>query len=524
MHDLIGDRNLPVLLAERVERSPDKTWLVFEDADGGTREYTYAAFQDAVRRVAGGFAALGIERGDRVGIHLPNCPEFLLSFFALAQLGAISVPSNVANQASEMRHVLGHSEAKLLVTAAPYLDLFEQVLPETPSIERTIVARGSEVGDGLPFDELLDAAPVPALPEWGSETPVQMVFTSGTTARPKGVVLTHANCLWSGERAVRCQLLDASDRLLTALPAFHVNAQSFSMLPSLTVGGCLVLLETFRASRFMQQVRSHQATHTSLVPMLLRTVLAQPPTAGDRDHALRRVVSSINVSEAERRAFEDRFGVELINAYGLSEAMTAVTISPVHGPRRWPSVGLPALERVVRIVDADGDEVPAGQVGEITVKGVPGRTIMKEYFRDPDATARTIVDGWLQTGDNGYVDEDGYVYFYDRSKDIIKRAGENVSASEVEMALVEHPAIALAAVIAAPDPIRDEAVKAYVVLEPGAQVSEAELLDHCRSRLASFKVPTLVAFRDRLPLTSVGKVEKKLLRKETWAAEPGATA
>lgn len=514
MHDLIGGRSLPLLLAERVERCGDKVWLTFEDADGQVRTYTYAAFHELVRRLAGGFAALGVERGDRVGVHLPNCPEFLLSFFALAHLGAVAVPSNVANQAPEMRHVLGHSEAKLLVTSAPYRELFEQVLPDAPSVERLIVARGGVADGELAFDELLASPTAPAAPAWDPETPVQMVFTSGTTARPKGVVLTHANCLWSGERTARCLLLDSSDRLLTALPAFHVNAQSFSVLPSLTVGGSLVLLETFRASRFMEQVRAHEATQTSLVAMLLRTILAQPAAETDRAHRLRRVVFAINVAEAERQEFEQRFGVELVNAYGLSEAMTAVTFSPVHGPRRWPSVGLPAMERVVRIVDERGEEVPVGSVGEITVKGVPGRTIMREYFRDPEATSRTIVDGWLRTGDNGYVDEAGYLYFYDRSKDIIKRAGENISASEVEVALAEHPDIALAAVIAVPDPIRDEAVKAFVVPERGCELSEEDVIAHCRARLASFKVPTVVELRESLPTTSIGKVEKKALREE----------
>jgi carnitine-CoA ligase len=244
------------------------------------------------------------------------------------------------------------------------------------------------------------------------------------------------------------------------------------------------------------------------VAMLLRTLLAQPQNADDRNHSLRRVSYAINVSDAEKDEFERRFGVELINGYGLSEAMTEVTVCPVAGPKRWPSVGRPVLDRQIRLVDADGGEVEQGDIGEILVKGVPGRTILKEYYKDPEATARTVVDGWLRTGDNGWFDEHGYLHFYDRAKDVIKRAGENISASEVEGVLMDHPAVEAAAVIGVPDAIRDEAVMAFVVAHAG----EEELVRHCRARLAGFKVPTIFAFRDSLPTTSVGKVEKKELR------------
>jgi crotonobetaine/carnitine-CoA ligase len=283
---------------------------------------------------------------------------------------------------------------------------------------------------------------------------------------------------------------------------------------ALTLGATAVVLEQFSASRFMAQVRRHAATHTSLVAMLLRTLLAQPANPADAVHALRRVSYAINVTDAEKDEFERRFAVQLINGYGLSEAMTEVTVCPVHGPQRWPSIGLPVLDRQVRILDAEGREVPQGQVGEIAVHGVPGRTIMLGYYNDPRATARTVIDGWLRTGDNGYADELGYLYFVDRSKDIIKRAGENVSASEVEQALAEHPGIAQVAVIAVPDPIRDEAVKAFVVAQAGVTLSEEDVRAHCAARLARFKVPTVIEFREALPMTSIGKVEKRRLREE----------
>jgi crotonobetaine/carnitine-CoA ligase len=198
--------------------------------------------------------------------------------------------------------------------------------------------------------------------------------------------------------------------------------------------------------------------------------------------------------------------------------MLVVSHAPLHRPKRWPSVGLPCAERLVRIVGDDGAEVPSGQVGEITVHGVPGRTLMAGYYKDPEATAAAIRDGWLHTGDHGFTDELGYLYFFDRKKDVIKRAGENVSAMEVETTLLEHPEIALAAVIAVPDPIRDEAVKAFVVRREGSTLDAEEIRAFCAQRLASFKVPGIVELRASLPQTSVGKIEKRLLRAEEEAA------
>jgi crotonobetaine/carnitine-CoA ligase len=513
MFDHVGAQTLPSFLEERIALSPDKVALVFENRAGEVREYTYSQMGETAARVAGGFAELGVTEGDKVVLHMPNCPEFVFTFFALAHLGAVGVPSNVANRANEMRHLVGWSDAKLVVTTPDFLELFAEVLPDAPAVEHVVVARGEAPEPHLTFDQLLASAPLEQPVTLESEAPLEIIFTSGTTSLPKGVVLTHVNWLWSGERGSHWLRVDDRDRLLTALPLFHVNAQSFTLMSALTVGATAVFLEQYSASRFMEQVRRHRATHTSIVAMLLRTLVAQPENAQDREHDLRRVSYAINVPTDEKEQFERRFGVELLNGYGLSEAMTEVSVCPVYGAKRWPSIGRPAFGREIRLVDVNGDEVPLGDVGEITVRGVPGRTIMKGYYKDDEATARTIIDGWLHTGDNGYFDEFGYLYFFDRAKDMIKRAGENVSASEVEVVLADHPQVAVAAVIGVPDPMRDEAVMAFVVSEPGASLTEEEIVRHCEQHLARFKVPTIIEFHDSLPMTSIGKVEKKQLRR-----------
>ena len=515
--DAIGERTIRDLVTERARRAPDQTFLTVEDRMGDVRSWSYAELLAGLERVAAGFASLGIAKGDAVVIHLPNCAEFVFGWLGLAWMGAVAVPSNVANTGPEMEHLVTLSDAVAVLTSPAYLDLISPLRHAIPALDHLILARTATPVDGaVLFDDWLspDAPPpdLTGLADVHSEDVAEMVFTSGTTSRPKAVMLTHANYLHSGEREADCAAVDERDRLITALPAFHVNAQSNTILAALSVGATCILLEEYRATLFWQQVRRHEATAVSLVAMQLRTLLAQPPSAEDRDHSIRRNIYAINVSTQEKDAFEERFGLELVNGYGLSEAMTIVTVAPVHGDRRWPSIGLPAPGRTLRIVDEEGRDVPTGTPGELLVAGVMGRTLMKGYYKAPAATAAAVVDGWLSTGDNAYLDELGYLYFYDRKKDVIKRAGENISASEVEAALLEHPLIAEAAVIGVPDPIRDEAVKAFVVVAAGASLSIEQVDEHCRTRLARFKVPTVIEFMESLPKTSIGKIEKKALR------------
>jgi crotonobetaine/carnitine-CoA ligase len=519
--DLIGGRTLRDLLEEKVRLRGDATFLVFEDKEGAVRSWTYREFYQQVERVASAFHGLGIAHGDKVTVHLPNSPEFLFCWFGLATLGALMVPSNVANAGDEMVYVINYSDSKILVTQPDYLPMFRKILPECPTVSHVVLARTEQAEEGtvLLSEAMARATAAPPRAKLASEDEMEMLFTSGTTSRPKGVLLTHANALRSGERVSKHIAMRPDDIFLTGLPAFHVNAQSISIMSTLTVGGTLVLLETYSASKFWKQVRQHGATCLSLVPALLRTIATQPVDPDERNHRLRAVFFAINVPDREKEEFEERFGVELINGYGLSETMTIVTMAPAYGEKRWPSIGLPTFDRQVKIVDDEGRELAPGQVGEIVVHGVPGRTLMKGYYKDPEATAQAVRDGWLHTGDNGYMDELGYVYFFDRKKDVIKRAAENVSASEVERVLLEHPGILEAAVIGVPDPIRDEAVKAFLVMKEGAVLTPEAVIAYCATRLAKFKVPSFVEIRPSLPKTSIGKIEKKVLRAEEKARE-----
>jgi len=509
--DRQGERSLIDLLRERIEAQGAAAFLVFEDREGRVEELTYAAFGERVRACAGGLGACGVEPGTRVVVHLANSPEFLVSWFALMWLGAVMVPSNVANTASELRHMFDHTEARAAITEPR---LAAAVREAAPAGTTMVIARGQATPPEIAFADLpaLATAPPPAPRARGIDL-AELLFTSGTTKKPKAVMLTHSNCLRAGLDTVHSLWLQEGERCLTALPLFHVNGQGMTVLAAMTVGGTAILIEEFSASRFWEQIRRHRATQTAIVAMQLRTLLAQPPAPTDREHALRRVFYAINVADGEKEEFERRYGVSLINGYGCSEAMTLLTVAPVAAPRRWPSVGLPAPGRRLKLIDDDGNEVAQGEVGEVIVHGEPGRSLMLGYERDPEATAAVMRGEWFHTGDSAYADEQGYLYFFDRKKDMIKRAGENVSASEVEAVIADHPAVAEAAVVGVPDPIRDEAVAAVVVLKPGGTLTAAEVTEHCRAQLSRFKVPTVVRFEDGLPKTSIGKVRKDVLRK-----------
>lgn len=515
MIDLVGNRTLRDLLEERVARHPEKSYLVFEAKNGHVQEWTYREILTEVDRLASGLTELGLVKGDKITVHLANSPEFVITLFAAATIGAIVVPSNINNRSSELRHIASYSDSVAVITEPAFRSIVDDAVTDLPTVQHRLMARSAENHQGWQlWSDVQNSGRGQASSAATSEDVVEMLFTSGTTAQPKGVLLTQANLLRSGERSSRSMYLDADERCLTALPVFHVNAQSLTMLASLTVGGTCILLEEYRASKFWDQVRRHKATQISVVAMLARTLLAQPPRVSDREHGVRRVFYALNITDREREEFETRFGVELVNGYGLSEAMTVVTIAPVFGPKRWPSIGLPAYDRLVRVVDSEGNDVPPGTPGELIVHGIPGRTLMKGYYKDPEATERAIRDNWLYTGDNAIVDEAGYFYFFDRKKDVIKRAGENISASEVETVLAEHPQIVEAAVIGVLDPIRDEAVKAFVVVEAGSGLTEEAIREYCAEHLAHFKIPTIIELRDALPKTSIGKIEKKLLRRE----------
>lgn len=521
--DIVGSRTLRDLWGELRSTHPARTFLVHEDAAGDVSEYTYAAFARLVARTANLARDLGVRPGDRVAVHLRNCPELVMWMFGLAEIGAVMVPLHPRNSRAECADIVTRTRAAAVVCEPETLPFYRAAADAhgeqspVPHDARISVPHVVLVGGGAGSagtvryeterdarpDEVADPVPL------SSDDPVGIVFTSGTTARPKGVVLTQANLLFSGLFVDWQATVGPGDRLLTTMPACHVNFQLNALMPVLTAGATLVMLERYSAHTFWRQVVRHDATIVQSIAMIVRTQLAQPAAAWERRHRVREILYYLPVTDEEKERYEERFGTRILNSYGTSETLVGVITDPPVGQRRWPSIGRAGLGYEARVVDDEGRELPPGGTGEIQVRGVPGRTLMLGYFEDPQATAAVYTaDGWMRTGDLGYTDADGWFYFVERRSQMIKRAGENVSPSEVETALVGHPLVLEAAVVGLPDPIHDEAVKAFVVPVPGATLTVDEVVAHCRAHLADFKVPTLVEIVDVLPHTSTYKVAR----------------
>lgn len=537
MADIVGNETLRDLWQSVVERKGRRHFLTFQNRVGDVFEYTYAAFDEDVNRIANVFLDLGIEKGDHVALHLHSSPEFLMCLFGLAKIGAVAVPINEQYLADEAEYILENSDAICVVVEPLFYETYQELLARGHYFPKgVVVARAGtespksniafssiytplgtvEEGQQGIYDFWMMRCEQSAILrdscELASDDPVQIIYTSGTTSRPKGVVLTHANMVFSGLYGDWEVSLRGSDRVLTSMPACHSNFQLAALMPVITAGASLIIVEKYSATRFMKQIRHYKATVIQCVAMMLRTLLLQPVDPEEKNHCVREVLYFIPITDAEKEEFEQRFNMRIMNTYGSTESIGWAITDPPVGARNWPSVGRAGLGYKARICDMEDNELPPGEVGEIQIKGERGRSVMLEYYNNPEATENTFsVDGWLKTGDQGYQDDNGWFYFVDRKVNMVKRSGENISTTELEEILEQHPAIAEAAVIGVPDPIRDQAIKAFVRFAPGESMTLAEVEQYCKDHMASFKVPTFYEVVEDFPRTCSMKIEKKLL-------------
>ena len=517
-----ADSTLRTLVEERARTAPDAPFVIFDDLEGGVSTRTYGEFTSDVNRAARLLGDLGIGRSDRVMLLLGNCPEFLDLWFGAAAIGAVVVPVNPASSAAELEYLAGHSESRLVFTQAARLETAEAVARRCPGVESVLVCGRGAPSPAVSFNVLAadraDTAPPGPAP--GPADDAAILYTSGTTARPKGVLVTHANYVYAGRTVANHIRLTPDDRHLVVLPFFHGNAQYYSTMSTLVTGASMAMTARFSASRYFDLAIAHRCTASSLFAAPIRMLLAQPRRPDLRSSPLRVVLFAQNVTPAQLDDWGDRFGPQLLQLWGMTETMGPPIMNPVDGARRNMSMGRTVAGYATDLVDDAGRPVPRGQPGQIVVRGTPGRTLMKGYYRNPEATAATLRDGWLWSGDTARRDSEGYYHFIDRAKDMIKRAGENVAASEVEAAIREHPGVFDCAVIGVPDEMRDEAILAVVVPRDGSLCAD-EIIEWCRGRLADFRVPQHVRFRDALPRTAVGKIRKHVLRAELDVAGAG---
>ncbi len=474
-------------------------FLAFESSPGVIEITTWAEMLARAERTAGALHRLGVSPGDRFGVHLANCPEFFDVWLGAALLGAAMVPSNPQSTPDELAYQFTNADCRLCITQPELRDVAIEAARDRLSVYS--IDEAWVRSDDRP----------PSLEPTPSDV-LGVLYTSGTTSHPKGVLITQAAYLHVGDAIAEHVRLQPIDRMMIVLPMFHGNAQYYSSMSAIVTGASIALTPRFSASRWSQQATLLSATVASLFAAPMRMILAQEPSGFDRLHNLRLGLFAQNLTDDQLAAFEARFGLPMAQLYGMTETIAPPTINPIFGERRGSSIGRPIRSARLRIIDEEGADVPVGDAGELLVAGEPGRTLMLGYLGNPEATASALRNGWLHTGDSVRADSDGYLYFVDRRKDMIKRAGENIATGEVERVLNEHPAVFEAAAFGIPDPMRDEALLAAVVLRDGAQASSDELFEHCRSHLARFKIPDSIIVVPSLPKTAVGKVQKHILR------------
>jgi crotonobetaine/carnitine-CoA ligase len=498
--------NIRELLEESVSRSPEKTFFIFKD-----EEVTYEDFLATVSRVANGLLSLGVRKGDKVAIRQQNCLEFPYSWLAANMIGAVMVPVNSRLVEREIKHIINHSEARLLITSDDHLEMIRAMRKDLPLLDEIVNIDDSEARETIPFSELLDN-PTDLRPVDVHENDLAAIlYTSGTMGMPKGCMADHDYYLTLGNIIGRVYQLTSEDRVLTAQPFYYMDPQWNTMMV-MTYNATLVLAERFSTSTFWDQVRQHNITFFYCIGSMTSFLYNMPPSELDKRHNLRMVMTS-GIPPRLHKAWEERFNVPVHEAYGSTE--TACDIMVALGMDRKVGsacIGRPVYYREAKIVDENDVELPPGEVGELVLKR--GKGMMKAYYKDPEATEHAFRGGWFHTGDLGYVDEDGDFHFVGRKKDIIRRGGENISAASIEHVLMTHPKILDAAAIPVPDRIRGEEVKVYVVLKAGAKLTYEEIIEFCEQNMAAFKVPRYVEIRDSLPKTPSERVQKRRLMEE----------
>lgn len=503
--------NIQELLQSRTIAAPDKEFLLSE-VDG--RTFTYSQFNEAIERAAKLLMAAGAEKGDVVSLLMPNSAEYIIAYFACWRLGAIAGPINSLLKGPEISYVISNSEAKILLHHSEFADLVAEIRKGLPSLKRVIefddeAAATSEFSRGGE----LKSAPV----ELDDEAII--IYTSGTTGKPKGCLLTHGNVIANARQIAEWLHFNESDRLLTIMPLFHMNAVSVTTMSALFAGGSTVVSRKFSASRFWEVISDYQITSFGSVATMLSMLLSTYPEGvpdGLKTSQLRfAMCGSAPVPAEVLRRFEDTFHCLVIEGYGLSESTCRSTFNPPDGRRRPGSCGLP-IGNEMKVFDDDDREVPNNESGEIVLRG---ENILKAYYKNPEATAKAFRNGWFHTGDIGYRDNDGFFYIVDRKSDMIIRGGENIYPREIDEVLYQHPAVLAAATIGVPDPLYGEEVAAFVVLKEGADVSEDDLSSYCRDRLADYKCPKTVYVVNEIPKGPTGKLLKRELAKTFLAID-----
>jgi len=491
-------KNLGQMFEETCRRYADNTALIYED-----QTITYGALKRSVDALAHHFQALGLGKGDKAALMLPNCPEFVVAYFACQKIGAVAVTLNVLSTPYELSFLLADSDARVFITQPALTRRFEEIRNDLPLCRHLLTTEDlKRIATEGPFTiDIPDIAP---------DDPAVMIYTSGLTGKPLGAMLTHHNLLTQSALLKTICSADETFRGLAVIPHFHSFGAVGNMLSPMWVGAGVVLMERFTLDSIFKAIEKEKVTYIAAVPRLFMGMVFH-------DKADQYDMSSLNVCITGGSTmppefiplFRDKFGVLLVEGYGLTEASPVCSVGRLDMPVKPGSIGIPIPGVRAGVVDEAGRELPTGGVGELVIRGP---NLMQGYWNRPEATAEALAGGWFHTGDLARMDEEGDLTIVERKKDLFISGGENVYPAEVENVLFELSPVSEVAVIGIPDEKWGEVGRAVVVLKEGQPLGEAEILDHLRGRLARYKIPKSVVFVDRLPRNAAGKVLKTELR------------
>jgi len=461
----------------------------------GDQRITYRELQRATCALANHLRSLGLGKGDKVALMLPNCPEFIIAYFGIQKIGGVAVTLNVQSTPYELLHLLGNSDTQCLITQGVLAKRFEEIQNELPLCRHLVTTNGPE--EDSPFREIIAKGPfTEEIPELAGDDPAVMIYTAGLTGKPLGAVLTHHNLLTQSVLLRTICNREEKDIGLAVIPFFHSFGAAVNMLMPLRIGVSFVLMERFTLDGIFTAIEKEKITYIAAVPRLFLGMLFHQDSEKYRTDSLTLCITGGAAMPPDFiPVFEKRFGVKIMEGYGLTEASPVSSFSRLDMPQKPGSIGIPIPGVEAKIVDETGREVPRGTVGELILKG---DNVMKGYYKDEEATAQVIKRGWLYTSDLGRMDAEGYIFLTGRKKRMIITSGFNVYPREIEIVLCLHPAVQAARIVGKEDLLRGEIVKAIIEKKPGAEIEERELLKHCRTYLSSYKVPREIEFTETI--------------------------
>lgn len=512
--------NLSVILEDSARRYPTKDAFILNDA-----HFSYEQINQAANQIAHGLQSIGIKKGDKVALSCPNLPYFPMAYFGILKAGAVVVPLSILLKREEVEYHLQNSDAKVLLSfeGTPQLPLLEENyagFQKVDSCEHLIVITANPVAPS-PIEGLQTLASLMhgqssdfETEATGAEDTAVIVYTSGTTGKPKGAQLTHSNILLN---TILCSnnILkgNTDDKMLVALPLFHIFSMVVVMNASIYTGGTGILLPRFEPEAALATMQKHGISIFAGVPTMYWALVNHKSEKIDFNTITQKlkvcVSGGASLPVQVLKDFEARFGVKVQEGFGMSEGSPVITFNHLEIGIKAGSIGTPVWGVEVKVVDENGHEVPIGEKGELIYRG---HNVMKGYYKNDAANAETIKNGWLHSGDVAIQDEDGFFYIVDRIKEMIIRGGLNVYPREVEELMMKHEAVSLVAVIGVPDEESGEEIKAFVVLKDGHSVKESELIEWTKNRISAYKYPRQIEFVPGLPMTASGKILKKELR------------